>query len=335
MKSKSLGIFALIGMMMLSMHISQTSHTSIDYSIQNTKTSINDTLSKTSSDTVVFFKDNSQFQLFLQSHSVEKVYYNLHAVRTNISPYELHLYDQAQGFPAQLFTTYQVTGHPSEPIISPQATTNTVANLTGIEPLWNMGYNGTGVTVAVMDNGINATHPALLNKVVGRYYINSTGTTPCMDHGTAVAGSLAMTPDPQDTLTAGTGFGAKLVDISLGCKGLEISGDFLAGFDYVLGNGTIDIINTSFGGFAPAWDFITQKLEAAGIIVVGAAGNDGPGFQSVTTGAPGNSINAISVGSVNLDGVRSTFSSIGPGKDMSIKPDLLAPGEGPKLHLSG
>ncbi|MHA2031921.1 MAG: S8 family peptidase, partial [Candidatus Kariarchaeaceae archaeon] len=203
-----------------------------------------------------------------------------------------------------------------------------LSGLIGMSSLWDMGYNGTGVTAAIIDNGIDFSHPALWNKKIGEFDISADGTTPCKDHGTPVAGALAAAPIDNLNQSVGMGYGVKLVDISVGCKGLGVvSGDFLAGFDYILENNeTIDIVNTSFGGVAPAWDFILSKLESAGIIVVGSAGNDGPDYHTTPTGGPGNSLNAISVGLTDFNKQISALSARGPTHKMLYKPDLVAPG---------
>lgn len=73
--------------------------------------------------------------------------------------------------------------------------------------------------------------------------------------------------------------------------------------------------------------------EAArrGIVVVTSAGNEGnvPGWRLVTP--PGDAIGTLAVGSVTSNGIRSSFSSIGPTADGRPKPDLVALGSGTTL----
>lgn len=91
-----------------------------------------------------------------------------------------------------------------------------------------------------------------------------------------------------------------------------------------------DIVSMSLGG--PEEDptvspecRCAKALTDAGIIMVVAAGNDGPGPS--TLGTPGNSPDVITVGAIDMEGNLADFSSRGPPKHWSgIKPDIVAPG---------
>ncbi|RMG99200.1 MAG: hypothetical protein D6706_05840 [Chloroflexi bacterium] len=117
--------------------------------------------------------------------------------------------------------------------------------------------------------------------------------------------------------------------------------DVIEGVQFVVENKdvyNIRVMNLSLSGEATTPYFVdplNRAVEAAwanGIVVVAAAGNSGPGAESVTV--PGNDPYVITVGSVNsnrtpgywADDTLPTWSSAGPTKDGFVKPDVLAPG---------
>jgi len=78
---------------------------------------------------------------------------------------------------------------------------------------------------------------------------------------------------------------------------------------------------------------ITKAASLAGekgILVVSSAGNDG-GSSETTITAPADAKGILSVGAVNMDLTRSSFSSVGPTADGRIKPDVMALGNGVRL----
>ncbi len=78
------------------------------------------------------------------------------------------------------------------------------------------------------------------------------------------------------------------------------------------------------GDVAPA-TLAADEAAQRGILVVAPVGNEGPGAQTLASPSDGDSV--LSVGSVSLTGVPSSFSSRGPTSDGRPKPDLVAPGE--------
>lgn len=287
------------------------------------------------SETVIFLNNPEELNFFknLYESNILRTYENLMALRINLP---LNIMKNQPGtnnlkmFGSDVFENFNLPRiNRVEDIENglQVSQVNEEANLLGINLLWNAGYNGTGVNIAIMDNGIDFTHPALSTRYFNDIDISTNNTTPCKDHGTPVAGVIAANLNNNNTDVQGMAFGSKIHDISFGCIGSTIEGDILAGFDYILeNNATIDVVNTSFGGFAPSWDFIVEKLESEGIILVGSAGNDGPGFHTTTTGGPGNSIYGISVGASDRNGQLTLFSARGPASNMLFKPDVIAPG---------
>ncbi|MCY3413960.1 MAG: S8 family serine peptidase [Candidatus Heimdallarchaeota archaeon] len=221
----------------------------------------------------------------------------------------------------------------------------------GITEMWDIGYNGSGVALAVVDNGVQPNHPALEEALIESVNFNLTpdGTSypVCMDHGTLVAGTAVGNGDLADGSNnpsfRGPAFGADIVAVNMGCEGNTIVGDIFAAFDWIIANNaSIDIVNMSWGGGTANFDTIMQILESENIIAISSAGNAGPAQYTVSSG-PGLSYPTITVGASCIKSMETfsfaclsddpeassglaEFSSRGPGPGFNFKPDITAPG---------
>ncbi|MFF8725284.1 S8 family serine peptidase [Streptomyces sp. NPDC015171] len=199
----------------------------------------------------------------------------------------------------------------------------------GAPTAWKAGYTGKGVKVAVLDTGVDTTHPDLKDQVV-----ESKNFTPAADakdhfgHGTHVASIVAGTGAKSGGKFKGVAPDAKL----LNGKVLDDSGSgddsgILAGMEWAVSQGA-SVINLSLGGYdTPEIDPLeaeVNKLSAEkGVLFAIAAGNEGP--QSI--GSPGSADAALTVGAVDGKDKLADFSSTGPRTgDGAIKPDVTAPG---------
>ncbi|MFV2015384.1 MAG: S8 family serine peptidase, partial [Candidatus Heimdallarchaeota archaeon] len=207
------------------------------------------------------------------------------------------------------------------------------ANLMKVSELWNLGYNGTGVVVAVFDNGINFDHEALAGQNYGNPVlfneVDEQTYNPCKVHGTPVAGLIASTGAGAYATTLGTAFGSKIVDMQMGCDGANLIGDPIAGFDWLASqNDTIQIVNLSWGaGTGLIFEEIINRLTKLGIVVVVSAGNDNQNVE-FTLMDPATAIGSIAVGAVTDALVPIGFSAMGPNSKYIAKPDIVAPGAG-------
>ena len=196
---------------------------------------------------------------------------------------------------------------------------------------------GKGVTVAVMDSGI-AEHPDLKGKVKTRVDFVQDGSA-LLDpagHGTHIAGLIAANGEMK-----GVAPDARLVSLRV----LDANGDgklsnVVKAFDWLLDHrkqANVEVLNVSWGApQATSYhkDLLSALVESAwfaGITVVVAAGNSGPGTNTVTSPAADPFV--VSVGSFDDQGtaatgddVESAFSSRGLTLDSFAKPDVLAPG---------
>jgi serine protease AprX len=198
---------------------------------------------------------------------------------------------------------------------------------------------GAGVVVALMDSGIGLNPDLPAGKVVARANFvadNATSLDPA-GHGTHLAGVIAANGETFH----GVAPDATLVDLRV----LDKNGDgrlhdVVAAFDWLLKHRKqlhIGVLNLSIGTTQTSSyhsDLLAALAEAAwfsGIVVVAAAGNDGPIAGRMAT--PGADPFVITAGSFDDQGTLATqddreslFSSRGPTLDRFAKPDVLAPG---------
>jgi subtilisin family serine protease len=196
----------------------------------------------------------------------------------------------------------------------------------GAPEVWRTGNTGGGVTVAVLDTGIDASHPDLAGQVVAAQ--DFTGTTAPGDpvgHGTHVAATVAGTGPTY----RGVAPGAKLLDgrvcAALGCQDSAV----LAGMQWAAERGA-RVVNLSLGrADTPGVDAVEEavgRLSAQyNMLFVVAAGNDGERGRPVSS--PSTADAALSVGAVDKADRMAPFSSSGPRPgDRAIKPEVTAPG---------
>jgi len=230
----------------------------------------------------------------------------------------------------------------------------TLANeVTGASAMWDAGYTGQGVDVAVIDSGVVPVEGfATPGKVVygPDLTLEASGTAKNLDtygHGTAMAGIIAGRDTAATTVSGnssdfvGMAPDARIVSIKIAdAKGQTDVSQAIAAIDWVVQNRNknglnIRVLNMSFGTDGVQsymMDPLAYAAEQAwhqGIVVVVAVGNEGFGTQKVNN--PAYDPYVIAVGSDNANGTAttaddtvSTFSNDGDG---SRNPDLVAPGE--------
>jgi membrane-anchored mycosin MYCP len=204
--------------------------------------------------------------------------------------------------------------------------------------LWGFS-RGQGVVVAVLDTGVDATHPQLAGKVLSGADLVSDfpgGTVDCTPHGTALAGvvngsrlsgigSYGLAPD------------AVVLPVRVAAQPETVPSDtpvapalLAQAIDTAVSSGAavVDVGVVVYGG-SPELAAAVDRALAAGVVVVAAAGDahdpdrDGAGPTDASlTPYPAAYPGVIGVGAVGPDGVRVETSQIG------AQVDLVAPGTG-------
>ena len=193
-----------------------------------------------------------------------------------------------------------------------------------------MRNDGEGVTICVVDTGIDATHPDFAGRV--GLTADFSGKGSAVDgngHGTHVASIAAGTGAAGGGKYAGVAPGATIMAAkALADNGSGRMSSVMAGLEWAAQNGA-DVLNLSLGsrGASDGSDALSTMCNAVvdlGKIMVVAAGNGGP--RQRTIGSPGAAEKVITVGaSTDQDSV-ARFSSRGPTVDGRAKPDVVAPG---------
>lgn len=231
---------------------------------------------------------------------------------------------------------------------------STHLQMLNVPALWQQGLTGRGRLICSFDTGVDVGHPALAGKWKG--------------HSSTLASSWFSKVEPDSLPNDNVGHGTHTMGIMVGSEGADTIGvafdaqwisagvidqgrplsstitDILSAFQWVLnpdGNFNTtddvpDVILNSWGVprglFAPCdatfWTVI-DNVEAAGIVTIFAAGNEGPGAKTMRSPADraSSSINSFAVGGVDNAKVIGSFSSRGPSScDTSQhKPEVVAP----------
>jgi subtilisin family serine protease/regulation of enolase protein 1 (concanavalin A-like superfamily) len=241
----------------------------------------------------------------------------------------------------------------------------------GAPDVWAAGFTGQGVVVAGADTGYDWTHPALKGKYRGwngttadhnynwHDAIHSAPGNPCKSdakapcdddgHGTHTMGT--MVGDDGAGNQIGVAPGAKWIGCRNMDEGTGTPARYTECFQFFLAPTTLsganpdpskapDVVNNSWDcppsegcTNADTLKSIIETLRAAGILVVVAAGNEGPACNSMDV--PEQYEASLDVGATDNNDVIQSFSSRGPGQNGSIKPQVMAPGVNIRSSVPG
>ena len=154
------------------------------------------------------------------------------------------------------------------------------AQIIKADRLWEKGIDGRGITVAVIDSGIDKNHPDLIGKVVAEknFLADEITADDLLGHGTMVAGIMAGSGAASNGKYKGIAPGAKLISVKvIDGKGDGKVSDIIAGIEWAVYNGA-DVLSLSLGGINlgetnPPITMAADNAAGAGVVVCVAAGN--------------------------------------------------------------
>ncbi|MET8391984.1 S8 family serine peptidase [Streptomyces anthocyanicus] len=204
----------------------------------------------------------------------------------------------------------------------------------GTREAWEAGLTGKGVTVAVLDSGVDAGHPDLAGRIAqSRSFIPGEEVADRHGHGTHVTSTVGGSGAASDGKEKGVAPGATLaVGKVLDDEGFGSESEIIAGMEWAARDVDADIVSMSLGstepsdGTDPMAEAVNTLSRETGALFVIAAGNTG---APSSIGSPGAADAALTVGAVDSADQAAWFTSAGPRYgDNALKPDLSAPGVG-------
>ncbi len=192
----------------------------------------------------------------------------------------------------------------------------------------NTGVDDTGaaVKVAVIDTGIDYTHPDLNANYAGGWDFFNNDNDPMDDngHGTHVAGTIAAEDDGAGVV--GVAPEARIYALKvLNEKGSGYFSDIIAALQWAVDNG-IQVTNNSYGSSRNPGTIVEAAFAnsaAAGVLHIAAAGNSGkPSGKGNNVIYPARYASVVAVAATHSNDTRASFSSTGPDVE------LAAPGVG-------
>ncbi len=222
-----------------------------------------------------------------------------------------------------------------------------------VRQVWDMGLDGSGVTVAVIDSGVHRDKDLQINPSSGRpasrvreqltFNSRPNQSGDVMGHGTHVAGIIGGSGYDSNGIYAGIAPGVHIISLKVSNDtGMAYESDTVDAMQWVLENKdtyNIRIVNMSINSSLEQ-SYHASPLNAAaeilwfnGIVVVTSAGNEMITFNTVRA-APANDPFVITVGASDENGdalraqdVIADYSAQGITLDGHLKPDVIAPGQ--------
>ncbi|MGW2084935.1 S8 family serine peptidase [Streptomyces sp. NPDC001880] len=196
---------------------------------------------------------------------------------------------------------------------------------------WAEGYDGKGSKVAVLDTGIDASHPDVKDRILEtKSFVPGEEVVDRNGHGTHVASTIAGSGAASEGVNKGVAPGSDLIiGKVLGDGGSGADSGIIEAMEWAKAEGA-DVVSMSLGSSIPddGSDPMSQAVDAlsadGGPLFVIAAGN---AYDAGTIGAPGSAEKALTIAAVDKRDNRAGFSSMGPlVRSFGLKPDLSAPG---------
>lgn len=217
--------------------------------------------------------------------------------------------------------------------------------------LHSMGYDGTGILIAILDGGYEATdtYDCFENmreegRLLGTrdFVYGSSSVYTESTHGTSCLSTMAAFLPNEFVGTAPKASYYLIKTEVSNTENIIEEYNWVSGMEHADSLGA-DVTSTSLGyidfdmvgwnhpfehfdGHTTPSSIGAEIAASRGILCCVAAGNEGSG--TCTLGVPADAEHVLTVGAVNESGTRASFSSMGPTYDGRIKPDVMAMGQG-------
>ena len=151
-------------------------------------------------------------------------------------------------------------------------------------------FSGSGIKVAVLDTGLDLTHPDFADRTITeRSFISGEAVQDRNGHGTHCIGTACGPLSPPDSSSSrryGVAYNAEIfAGKVLSNQGSGADGGILAGIDWAVNNGC-QIISMSLGAptrpgdaFSPIYEEVAKRALSRGTLIIAAAGNDSRDFS--------------------------------------------------------
>ena len=187
---------------------------------------------------------------------------------------------------------------------------------------WDIATGTATVPIAVLDTGVESTHPDLASKIIAgwNFLTGTSNTSPTMDHGTAVAGTAAAATD-NATGVAGVAWGNTIMPVVVAdSTGYASYSNIASGITWAADHGA-RIVNISISG-SSASSTLQSAVNYAwnkGLVIVAAAGN----ASTSSPYYPAACDNVLAISATTGSDTLSSYSNYGTWVDLSAPGDSI------------
>jgi len=225
-----------------------------------------------------------------------------------------------------------------DPIPLPESFADTAASYWGIQAvrLLTNSYSGKGIKIAVLDTGVNETHPDFLGRgIISKSFIGNETVNDLNGHGTHCLGNAAGYLRGDNGIRYGVANDASIyVGKVLSNAGSGSDSGILAGMEWAMGSGC-KVISMSLGAstrpgqaYSRIYNEIARNALEQGTLIIAAAGNDSRRSQGIIQAVnhPANCPNIMAVAAMDRFLKVADFSCGSVNKDSGQVVDIAGPG---------